>query len=139
MRRSLLAFPVTESMCPPEIFAPRNVNLALVFLHQLFPALVARISAQAGFLRSKFVSSAASFALIGKLIPKVPVLLAFECDVFQPEFQAGDFIPFRVSDEPVVRVSAVVSVLKIFATSSIEAEYCIALRARTNSGIPLKS
>ena len=90
-----------------------DVNLAFIFRHQLIPAPVARIaaepciiSAEIGFLRSQL-------GIDGKIgAHEISVAFALKRDIFQTQFQAGDFAFVSISNQPVIGIAAVVTFLE---------------------------
>ena len=93
-----------------------------------------------GSFRSKVVSSAASFGDTGKLAPtKTPSFVRSSVTFFSPSSSRA-ISPVLVSaTSHALAYPPLLPVRMMRSKSSIEAAYCMALRARTNSGIPAVS
>src|ERR1019366_7460853 len=136
------------SACPAKLskWSPRNFSAAAPSIRPLFPSINAsQRTCRAFALRplsfgSKSVSSAISFGSLGKLEPtKNPSLVRCSATFLSPSSRLATSLVLRSAISQLLAYPPLLPSFMMRAKSSIEAEYCMALRARTNSGIPAGS
>src|ERR1035441_8148192 len=87
-----------------------HVDFALVLGHQLFPAHVARIGAQAHVFGVKVGLFEDEFFIHGEIgADDISIFLALQGHVFQSQLKTANFVVLHIREQPVVGVAAIVA------------------------------